>query len=422
MRRLFLVTILYLTIHPVLTAAAHPPKFYFGVDISESLYSQNGYLDRGGLETGDTTQFSKDLAFNLLGIYPSLLINLADGVDVTILGDVTVEDHFDDVVDDSLDLDVAAAYASLSKKWFRLDAGIMPVNFGNGRILTDEAPAVQIRADDAHGYLDVTMAQVWDHWPTVGVTLGYEPGFLEQLSLFGLWFHEEDDAFIGSLPLLYQILVDAESESDLFWVGTTANLFIGPAFLSMIGAYQFGQVRMSNQLRKTELDISAYFFDLGISVNWSNTWSIEAFCVVASGDDQPGSGDLTAFTSVQSFNPRAAIFFDPDFFDYDNEYQLTIGAGTLSGVIAPGLSVRRVIDEQLSLEAAAITFYAHKAPAEGSDWYGWEADLDASYSFNSTYTLYARLARFWHTDYFESLLNESSDPATQLVVGIHAAF
>ncbi len=422
MRRLFLLTIVYCTIHLALPVSADPPKIHLGADIIESFYLQNGYLDRGVLESGDEMYFSKDLAFNWIGIYPSLSISLADNVDVVVLGDFTVEHHFDDVFDDCIDLDFAAAYASFSNNWFRLVAGILPVNFGDGRILTDEAPAVEIRADSAHGYLDFTMARVWDQWPTVGVTLGYEPGFFEHISLFGLWFHEEDDHFIQSLPLIQQILLDAESESDLFWVGTTANLFIGPAFLSMIGAYQFGQVRTANRFRTNEFDISAYFLDLGIGINWSSTWSMEAFCVVASGDDTPVSGDLTVFTSVQSFNPRAAIFFDPEFFDYDSEYQLTIGAGTFGGVIAPGLSMTRVISKNLTIEAAAANFYAHKGLAGDSNWYGWEADLDVSYSLFSAYTLYARLARFWHGDYFASLLDESIDPATQLVVGISAAF
>ena len=69
-------------------------------------------------------------------------------------------------------------------------------------------------------------------------------------------------------------------------------------------------------------------------------------------------------------------------------------------------------------EATVATFYAQQDLDDGSRWYGWEVDLELSYTFAKDYTLYAEAAQFRHGDYYESLLNEPFDPASRLSVGI----
>ncbi len=402
--------------------AANASDIRLGIDIGESVYSQNNYLDRGDLDLPGELPFSRDVTYNLVNIYPMLSFSLAEGVDVIFQGDIHLEHHFDDVEEDEAEAELTGAYLSFDNRRLAMDIGIQPVQFGKGHILTDEAPAVDIKLRAGDGYFGFTAARVLDQSPVIGLTLGYTPGFLEHLSLFGVWFNDQDDAFARSIPLRFQVLPDPESEGDLYWIGASADLFIGKALFSMVGAYQFGQVTRINANNRVSKDTAGFFGDLSLEANLSSSWSAGVFCVVASGDDSPLQGDINAFVSVQSYNSRADIFFDPDFLDYDNEERLTYGAGFFGGVIAPGLTLSFAPAEDWRIDAVAATFFAHEALDDDSRWYGWEADLGIQYTFGRYYTLYGQASRFWHGDYYEALLDESNDPASRLVVGLKASF
>ena len=93
-----------------------------------------------------------------------------------------------------------------------------------------------------------------------------------------------------------------------------------------------------------------------------------------------------------------------------------------SGGIAPGLTLNLVSASELSLETTLATFYAWEALEDGSRWYGWEVDLGLSFAFARYYTVFAEAARFQHGDYYRSLPDESTDPATRITLGLQAGF
>ncbi|MEJ2661028.1 MAG: hypothetical protein P8Z73_09945, partial [Desulfobacteraceae bacterium] len=111
--------------------------------------------------------------------------------------------------------------------------------------------------------------------------------------------------------------------------------------------------------------------------------------------------------------------FDPEFPGRDpEERRLSLNGGFFGGVIAPGLTLDLESEAGLSAEATVAAFYAQQGLNDGSRWYGWEADLELSYTFFQDYILFFEAARFTHGDYYESLLNENIDPATRLSVGV----
>jgi len=237
------------------------------------------------------------------------------------------------------------------------------------------------------------------------------------------WFKDQDDAFAKAIPRIYQVLLEPKSDGDLYWAGVSADLFVGKALFSAVGAYQWGEFRLYNDTASLRRAVSAFLADLSVEGNLSDWCSLGAFVFVAGGDDKPLRDDLNAFVSIMPFNPRAAIFFDPEFLGRDEDAEkLTFNGGFFSGVIAPGLTLNLVSASGLSLETTVATFFAHQALDDGSRWYGWEVDLGVSYDFARFYTLYFEAARFEHGDYYESLLNEKIDPATRFSIGLRASF
>ena len=254
-------------------------------------------------------------------------------------------------------------------------------------------------------------------------TIGYRPGYFDNTALFAIWFKDQDDAFADAMPYIYQLLFDPQSEGDLYWVGTSVEIQLGKVLLSAVGAYQWGDFRLFNDTASASYDVSAYLADLSLSGNLSSWCSLEAFVFATGGDDAPLSRELNTFVAIAPYNPRAAIFFDPEFMGRDpDEQMLTFNGGFFGGVIAPGLALNLESSAGMSAEAAVATFYAPEDLQDGSRWYGWELDLELRYTFSQDYTLFLEAAQFRHGDYYESLLNEEVDPATRLSVGIRYQF
>ena len=205
--------------------------------------------------------------------------------------------------------------------------------------------------------------------------------------------------------------------------GTSVEIQLGKVLLSAVGAYQWGDFRLFNDTASASYDVSAYLADLSLSGNLSSWCSLEAFVFATGGDDAPLSRELNTFVAIAPYNPRAAIFFDPEFMGRDpDEQMLTFNGGFFGGVIAPGLALNLESSAGMSAEAAVATFYAPEDLQDGSRWYGWELDLELRYTFSQDYTLFLEAAQFRHGDYYESLLNEEVDPATRLSVGIRYQF
>jgi hypothetical protein len=419
-RTLFLIIVLYswLPAAPVYSA-----DYHLGLDFGGSYNSHANYLDRGDLGLIDQLHFSNDRSCLLMRADPYFSFKLQAGVAGYIQAAIDWENTNDEEIDEAVAVDLTNAYLSLSKGKMSASLGLQTISFGNGLIMADDGPAAILNFNHGKGYVQLTLAQALDSSPMVAATIGVHPGYLEHAALFGIWFKDQDDAFAKAIPLIYQVLLEPKSEGDLYWAGISADLFVGKALLSAVGAYQWGQFRLYNDNASLSRAVSAFLADLSVEGNLSDWCSLGAFVFVTGGDDTPLRDDLNALVSIMPVNPRAAIFFDPDFLGRDEDAEkLTFNGGFFGGVIAPGLTLNIVSASGLSIETTVATFYAHQALDDGSRWYGWEVDLGVSYDFARIYTLYAEAARFEHGDYYKSLLDEEIDPAMRFSIGLRASF
>lgn len=394
-----------------------------GMDLGGSYNSHDNYLGDDGLRRVDRLHFTDDRSYFLIQADPHLSFTLRKGISGYIQGDVYWESTDEEENDEQAGADLTNAYLSLSKGKMTADLGLQTILLGNGLIMADDVPAAVLNLDADKGYMQLTLAQVLDSSPMMAAKIGVHPGFLEEAAIFGAWFQDQDDAFARAIPVIYRVLLEPQSEGDLYWAGVSANLFWGKILFSAVGAYQWGQFRLYNDSQDLRRDVSGYFADLSLEGNLTPWCSLGAFVFVASGDDTPLRGDLDAIVSIRPFNPRATIFFDPEFLGRDEtDEELTFNGGFFGGVIAPGLTLSLESESGFSLDLTASTLYAQQSLDDGSQWYGWEIDLGLNYAFSSTYTLYAYAARFQHGDYYESLLQEKVDPALRFSIGLKASF
>jgi hypothetical protein len=407
---------------PALTTAAS--QAHLELEISESYNIKKNYLHRDQLERVDDLHFLRDHSYNLVNITPSLLLTAEKHLEAFFSADLFWENPVEDDHSNGIDTELNSAFISLKGSNIRADLGFQPVLFGNGFIMADNVPAAVLHMDFGKGYAEIKGALALDSSPLFGLTLGYRPGYFERMELFGARFSDRDDAFAASTPLIYQLLSDLNSNGTLDYYGASARRFVGNALLSVTGAIQTGQFTIWNGTRQATTDVDAWFGDISLERNFSEWLNIGIFCFYASGEqvEMPLEGKLNALVSVNSYNPRAIIFFDPDFFDNDDADRLTFGGGFPGGVIAPGIQVTMIAPWGLSADAAWINFYADKELTDGARWYGWETDVEISYKFRDQYQFFVEFARFQHGDYFESRLEETVDPAMRLTVGLNAAF
>lgn len=398
-------------------------NYQLGLDLVAGFSSHANYLDRSSLDLPDQRHFSEDRSYLLMRAEPYLSINLKDKVGVFIEADIDWENPRQEGDEEPVEIELTNANLSLSESGVSATVGLQTISFGNGLIMVDDVPAAAVEFKHGKGYLQWTLAQALDKSPMMAATIGFHPGYYENAALFGIWFQDQEDAFAKAIPPIYQLLLEPGSDGDLYWAGATAELFVGKAQLSVMGAYEWGQLRLFNASNSLSRNVSAYLADLSLEGNLSEWCSLGAFVYVTSGDDAPLRGDLNAFVSIMPFNPRADIFFDPEFLGRDTkDDKLTFNGGFFGGVIAPGLTLNLVSASGLSLKTTLATFYAHQALDDGSRWYGWEIDLGLNYDFARIYTIYAEAARFEHGDYYESLLKEDVDPAVRFFVGLRASF
>jgi hypothetical protein len=417
-----LLSVLNLLVIPALGAAA--TQTALEIEISEAYTLKENDLQRDNLERVNDLHFQRDRSYNLINITPSLSLTAEKHLEAFLSADLVWENPVEDDRHNGVDAELNSAFISIKGGKLRTDLGFQPVLIGNGFIMADNVPAAVVHMDFGKGYAEMKSVLALDSSPLFGLTLGYRPGYFEHIEIFAARFQDQDDAFAASAPLVYQLWRDLSSEGSLTYYGASARLFAGNALLSMTGACQTGEFTISNGIRDATTDVDAWFGDIGLERNFSEWLNIGIFCFFASGEqiDRPLEGKLNAWVSVNSYNPRAVIFFDPDFFDNDDADRLTFGGGFGGGLIAPGAQIAIVSPWGLSAQAAWINFYADKALEDGARWYGWEADVEISYTFRDQYRLFVEAARFEHGNYFESRLDETIDPAMRITVGLSAAF
>lgn len=382
--------------------------------VSNTVYAQRGYLDR--LEG----QFSLDRTYNLLTLSPLVNLSLSDQISIFLSGDLewTYEPDGDDYGLDENRLNGiwTAANLTIGDRPFQLRLGVQAVKFGTSLITVDEVPAARMTAAAGRWSLDLQAAQILEKSPMAGVNLAYEPGLFEQVNLFGAWFRDDEDVFARSLPDIFQLL-EPTSSGELWYLGSAVQLFLGKVLLSATAVYEQGDVRFEHRLGETKRDIQAFLADVGLEGNVSDTISLGLFFFTASGDDDTSDKTLKSFISPLPYNTRAAIFFDPEWLDRYIDDELMYGGATFHGVLAPGATITLAPWENFLMTATLATFYPYESAQGERDWYGWEADLDASYTLRDNIELYLEAARFEHGNYFKDSQGNVPEPALLFAIG-----
>ncbi|MBT8341479.1 MAG: hypothetical protein HKP58_12695, partial [Desulfatitalea sp.] len=320
--------IFLLLLCPCRTSAADLP---LAIIATNSFYSQNNYFDRV------SNRFERDRRINLLTIAPTLTLSPARDTLIYIRGDLEWEYELDadpktENTADSLETFMTSAYLNVDLQAVQMIAGLQPFLIARGLITADDAVAVTFIGDHDRWSLIGQFGRIMQDSPMAALTLDYEPGPFERLALFSAWFRDNEDALATTLPDSLQILAPT-SEGELWWVGAMTDLFLGQALLSLTAAYQFGEVNFHHLLGQTRRDVRAYMVDISLSVNVGRRMSGELFLFAASGDDDDSDGVLRAFCSPMAFNPRAQIFFDPEWLDRDTESVMTYGGGGIRGAV-----------------------------------------------------------------------------------------
>lgn len=397
--------------------------YTIGIEIEGAYTDQKNFLNRDDWARLDYFHFSESTYHLQWRATPHISLALKEGIEAFFQTDILFVDTDETDVDEGLNTEPTNAFLNLSNKKVSANIGLQAILLGQGRIMADNVPAAIFEYQPSKYYIQMTLAQVLGGSPMVGAAIGYKPDIFEYLEFFALWFQDKDNAFAEALPLIYQIWLDPESEADVYWIGGSTDLFVGDALFSAVGAYQWGEISFSGNHFTSNTKLDSFMIDLALEGNISEWCSLGAFFFVAGGDDTPLRGDLNSFVAIMPYNPRAAIFFNPEFLDLQvDDERLTFNGGFYGGVLAPGLTLTLAPVADLSMEATLTTLYAQEPLSDGSEWYGWEFDLEFDYTLNDNYSLYLAAAQFTHGDYYKSLLEESTDPATLFTIGLRASF
>ncbi len=398
-------------------------EYRLGGEIYNRFYMDDHFWD------GEDLQFARSERYNVLTAAPSLSLTVGKFLSGYLQADVEWFHFFDPGPEDALEPELTGAYVTLSTAGVAASIGKMPLQFGKGLITASDEPAVSLHLEDAHHrYLTITGAQVMDTSPMAAVTLGYRPGFLERIECFGVFFQDEDNGFADMLNQSIWV-DDLRSEGHLYWLGVGLDLFIGDLYASGVAMLEKGDLDLSNALRTVPVSVSGYLVDVSLDYNINDRISVGAFCFLASGDANLREKELSnltlnTFLSPLPFNPRGAIFFDPEFsdLDLDQEDMLWPGGVTISGAVVPGVRLSLQVLEPLSLDWMLATYYPEQKPADDRDWYGWETDVLLTYRWSDSKKVFLEADLFRHGNYFRQAGGGSPEAASRIMAGFHLIF
>jgi hypothetical protein len=399
-----------------------PYAYQLGATLSNHFFGEQNYLDR------DTGNFDRDNAYNLLRLSPELSVSAWNHWSAYALADADWTHYWLPFDDNELELRLVNAYGGYARGAVTVEAGLMPLLFGNGLILASDEPAVSVEYEVSRSVsFHVSGGQVMSASPMMSVGLTYRLGFMEKIDIYGVWFNDQDDSFAAMLDRLMPV-DDLSSSGNLFWLGMSSEVFAGPLYLSCTALAEYGDMTLGWGDRRAQFDIRAYLVDLEAGYNFSESVSADVFCFLASGDSRPLRGDLYTFVSPLPYNSRTGIFFNPDFLDYyklKDRYQVNMlspGGMTMAGVVAPGIKVEYQPFPMVIIDAVAATFFPQDKPADGRDWYGWEGDLRLTLNISDTKQILLEFDSFQHGNYATSALGGKPDPAYRLLGGFYVHF
>lgn len=424
-KRIILSFIFILTIFQTMPVTAG--EYKLSLTLAENYISHSNFFD------SVVEGFNYDEDINLLFLSPELSIDFGNGFSTLMRGDIVWQHYFsgdesrgfffrENKDKSDVGFDLSDAYFAYNTSGFHTKLGFQPIQYGNGFIFSDNTLGVLFDLSYKNLNFELSACRVFDSSPMAGITIGYQLGLFENIDLSAIWFEDHDNAFNKTINGILSDLV-IQDKSHLIWTGLSVNKFLGPLYFSFTGAYEQGNVRFSRENINIKRDISAFFFDAGIETNFTDRFSMELFCFLATGDnDLSRENSLSMFLSPLPYNPRADIFFDPNFLNRDKTSMLILGGTTRMGVIAPGIKASLEPVSNLSVGITLTSLYAQDAPSGTDDWYGWEIDVGIEYSFKNKGVLFIEAGRFEHGDVYQPADGRSPDSATRLLIGFQYEF
>lgn len=428
-KKILIFSILFLAF----AADVYPLQYRMGGEVYEGIFIENNFGDANTLRLEQPNidlnypKFDRNEIYNILGFSPDLFVSAGKSVGCYLLTDIYWIHTWDTKESDEWNFELTNAYLSLSHKRISGRIGLQPFQFGSGLILYNDEPGITLDLGLARSFrLELKAAGVMETSPIASISFAYHPDFFEEIRLFSVWFRDEDDGFANLLRQSVNIY-NIHSSGNLFWYGVGAELFIGDMYLSGTGILQRGAVKFEGNSNQNSYDISAYLIDIALDYNMTDWISVRTFCFVASGDRRPREGDLTAFVSPIPYNPRASIFFDPEFFDREVSDALSLGGMVWNGVVAPGVKFDFHPTKSFTAEITLATFYTNDKPSADREWYGWEMDNLLSYNFRDRHELFLEAAFFEHGDFYNNSplfeqLGLNAKLASRFVIGFHTFF
>ncbi|MFH2066361.1 MAG: hypothetical protein ABIK15_14260 [Pseudomonadota bacterium] len=421
-----------------LPTAAFSLEYQVGAMLDQQLTLENNYFN------STSGNFNQSDPFHIITISPNLHVSEGNLFSLYLLADLTWDHTWNEENTDELSAEFANAYVSLRKFDLISDIGIQSFRLGRGYIMAGNEPGITAQYQFTRklsGKLEA--AEIIHTSPILSTTIDYQIGFLEKLSIFGAWFHDNDNGFADMLNYQDQVLLNrwlysrnrtlwlldqtdllnfSKSEGNLFWYGLSGDIFLGDFFLSgiMILETGSGTVTLEYPHRDWEFTVSSYLIDMDLTYTMNNSFSAGTFLFITGGTDARQK-NFNTFIAPMPQNNRTAIFFSSRFSNQIEENFLSKGGIYWAGVIAPGIKIQYDPSENWQTAFTLATFFPEDKPAAERNWYGWEADFDVSYTIQNNYTLFCESGWFQHGNFYE-YQGKTPDPATKFTIGINAFF
>lgn len=399
--------------------SGHALEYRLFAEVFEGLFMENNYLDPV------TGTFDYDETYLITGLYPEAHVDFSNGISGHALGELEWIHSWDAEDENDLTGEMANLFLSFSASNGFLHAGLQSFSGGRGMIYYTDEPGISLGWEARENLnLKCDVFRIFDHSPLAKLTVGYEPGFLESIEIFGAWYHDRDNR-IADLYASFDPEADfIESSAQLFWVGGQADFFLGGLFVSCLAAHESGTAEIEDTTTpaRPEMDVSAYLVDVEINYNFSGNFSGAVFLFAASGDGSPENRAFNAFISPMPFNRRTAIFFNGGYARYDIDEAVMPGGVVWEGVMAPGVRAEYQPHAKVVTELTAAVMYPEGDLFDQGTWYGWEMDVRVSWKFFQNHWLFVEADVFTHGDFFRDQVGYLPDPATRFVAGARFLF
>lgn len=401
-------------------AAAFGLEYRTGWAFFDAFFKETNYLKTAS-DTGSDPLMTDD-TYAILAAYPYVGLDFNAHFSAYFQAGFEWTHSWDAEDSEDWDADVISAVMSYASPAFSADMGVQSFRPGKGLISYNDEPGVSFAFNGSDRvYIKGDVFQVLETSPMAMLTLGYRPGFLETVEVFGAGFHDADNAMADLFTPFFEEM-NVKTSGNLFWIGAMADFFIKKAFVSGMWIQQFGTVDMDRSAVSDEMEVSAFLMDVEITSRVLAEVSASAFLFIASGDSRPVDDRLTAFVSPMPFNDRTAIFFNGGFARYDVEEKVSLGGVIWDGIIAPGIGMDYQPFPEIVTKLTAALLFPENNSISRDDWYGWETDARVTYEFYSNQKVFVEAGFLAHGKYWKERVGYRPDPSARLAAGLDLAF